>query len=117
MKNLDLKPELNFVCSNCGNLVYFNDAGTSHRNHCPTCLFSVHLDKSPGDRRADCSGMMEPIAVWVRANGEWALIHRCRLCGAIRSNRIAADDNPMKLLSIAVRPLGCPPFPLDRLTG
>ena len=37
---------------------------------------------------------MEPIAVWVRKNGEWAIIHRCKICGALSSNRIAADDNP-----------------------
>ena len=31
---------------------------------------------------------MEPIAVWVRKNGEWAIIHRCKVCGALSSNRI-----------------------------
>ncbi len=58
---------------------------------------------------------MEPIGVWVRRGGEWALIHRCRGCGALSSNRIAADDNEMLLLSIAVRPLSSPPFPLEHL--
>ena len=29
------------------------------------------------------------------------------------SNRIAADDNPMLLMSIAMRPLCTPPFPLE----
>ena len=58
---------------------------------------------------------MEPIAVWVRKNGEWAIIHRCRICGALSSNRIAADDNPMKLMSIAMKPLANPPFPLERI--
>jgi hypothetical protein len=58
---------------------------------------------------------MEPIAVWARKGGEWALIHRCAACGALSSNRIAADDNEMLLLSIAARPLAHPAFPLDRL--
>ena len=49
---------------------------------------------------------MEPIGVWVRKNGEWAIIHRCRSCGKIVSNRIAADDNPMKLMALAMRPFG-----------
>ena len=35
--------------------------------------------------------------------------------GALSSNRVAADDNPALLLSIAVKPLASPPFPLDRL--
>ena len=58
---------------------------------------------------------MEPAAVWVRKNGEWAIIHRCRICGGFSSNRIAADDNPMKLMSIAMRPLAAPPFPIERI--
>ena len=77
-------------------------AGTQHRNHCPNCLTSLHLDNEPGDRAAD----------W---GGEWAIIHRCRLCGKLTSNRIAADDNPMLLMSIAMRPLCTPPFPLERI--
>ena len=58
---------------------------------------------------------MEPVAVWVRKNGEWALIHRCRICGKLSSNRVAADDNPMKLMAIAMKPLCEPPFPVERI--
>lgn len=58
---------------------------------------------------------MQPIAVWVRKNGEWAIIHRCTRCGALSSNRIAADDNPMKLMSVAMKPLADPPFPIERI--
>lgn len=90
-------------------------AGTQHRNHCPNCLTSLHLDNEPGDRAADCGGQMEPVAVRVRKGGKWAIIHRCRLCGKLTSNRIAADDNPMLLMSIAMRPLYTPPFPLERI--
>ena len=104
-----------FVCKACGRTVVPDGAGSSHRNHCPYCLASKHLDVVPGDRAADCGGMMEPIAVWVRKNGEWALIHRCRICGDISSNRIAADDNPMKLMSIAMRPVSSPPSPLEKI--
>ena len=35
--------------------------------------------------------------------------------GKLSSNRVAADDNPMKLMSIAMKPLCSPPFPLDYL--
>ena len=48
----------------------------------------------------------EPIGVWVRKSGEWAVIHRCLRCGKISSNRVAADDNPMKLMALAMRPFG-----------
>ena len=104
-----------FKCANCGAEVSTEPAGTRHRNHCPYCLYSKHLDERPGDRAAACGGLMEPIAVWVRAGGEWAVIHRCKSCGVLRSNRIASDDNEMLLLQLAVKPLAMPAFPLSRL--
>jgi ribosome biogenesis GTPase / thiamine phosphate phosphatase len=106
---------IGFICVYCGEQVIPEGAGTQHRNHCPQCLRSVHLDNKPGDRAARCGGMMEPVAVWVRKGGEWAIIHRCSECGVFSSNRIAADDNEALLLSLAVKPLSMPPFPLDRL--
>lgn len=104
-----------FECAFCGRLVVQQGAGTDHRNHCPNCLCSLHVDEEPGDRASDCGGIMEPVAVWVRKNGEWAVIHRCRRCGEFSSNCVAADDNPMKLMSIAMKPLVLPPFPLERI--
>lgn len=104
-----------FKCKVCGREVVPYGAGTMHRNHCPNCLSSVHLDIEPGDREADCGGVMEPIAVWVRKNGEWAVVHRCKRCGTLSSNRIAADDNPMKLMSLALKPIATPPFPIEKI--
>ncbi len=106
-----------FVCKACGELVVPEGAGSRHRNHCPKCLSSVHVDIRPGDRASLCGGIMDPVSVWVRKDGEWAVIHRCRLCGGLSSNRVAADDNPMLLLSIAVKPLSSPPFPLNNLAS
>lgn len=103
-----------FECINCKTTVFPEGAGSSHRNHCPNCLCSLHVDITPGDRASPCKGIMDPIGVWVRNNGEWAVIHRCRECGKLSSNRIAADDNPLMLMSIAVKPLAKPPFPLER---
>ena len=104
-----------FTCKVCGRPVVPEGAGSRHRNHCPNCLTSLHVDNEPGDRASDCGGRMEPISVWIRKSGEWAIIHRCARCGALSSNRIAADDNPMKLMSIAMRPLTQPPFPIERI--
>lgn len=104
-----------FVCKACGRTVVPEGAGSDHRNHCPTCLCSLHVDQKPGDRASDCGGIMEPIAVWVKDGGEWALVHRCRKCGKLDSNRIAADDHPVKLVSLALKPLASPPFPLEHL--
>ena len=104
-----------FVCKVCGKKIGAEGGGTQNRNHCPNCLASQHLDNEPGDREADCGGIMESVAVWVRKNREWAIIHRCRICGKLSSNRVAADDNPMKLMSIAMKPLCEPPFPVERI--
>jgi len=104
-----------FTCKVCGRLVVTSGAGTHHRNHCPYCLSSLHVDVVPGDRAADCGGIMDAIAVWVQKNGEWSVIHRCRRCGKLSSNRIAADDHPMKLMSVAMRPVALPPFPLEKI--
>ena len=106
-----------FLCEHCGRGVPLPEGGTEHRNHCPACLWSLHVDFRIGDRRNGCRSPMEPIAVWVRRNGEWAVVHRCTKCGAIRTNRIAGDDNGLALLSLAVRPLASPPFPLDTIAG
>lgn len=106
-----------FTCKVCGTFVVPDGAGSQHRNHCPKCLSSIHVDNEPGDRASLCNGIMDPVSIWVRKDGEWAIVHRCRLCGSFSSNRIAADDNPIMLMSIAVRPLSMPPFPLNDLAA
>ena len=104
-----------FTCRNCGRMVVPEGAGSNHRNHCPNCLYSLHVDIEPGDRESDCGGHMEPVSVRDKKNGEWAVIHRCKMCGSFSSNRVAADDNPMKLMSIAMKPISHPPFPVEKI--
>ena len=116
-RRADLPPDQPFICEHCRQTVPGSAPGTAHRNHCPRCLWSLHVDLRPGDRRCGCRGQMEPIAVWVRPGGEWAIVHRCRQCTALRINRIAGDDSDLALISLAVRPLADPPFPLDRLAA
>lgn len=106
-----------FRCSHCLLDVPFEAQGTNHRNHCPSCLWSRHLDdRAPGDRAANCGSSMEPIAITVRGDGEWVLVHRCLGCDEVHLNRTAGDDSPLLLLRLAVRPLAQPPFPLDLVT-
>ncbi|MFJ9209544.1 RNHCP domain-containing protein [Streptomyces sp. NPDC102264] len=104
-----------FRCLHCGLDVPMAAAGTSHRNHCPNCLWSRHVDDTPGDRAADCGARMEPLAISVRGDGEWVLVHRCVHCDVLHANRTAGDDNVLPLTRLAVRPLAQPPFPLERL--
>ena len=106
-----------FRCRHCRLDVSLDAPGTAHRNHCPACLWSRHLDGArPGDRAADCGATMEPLAIAVRRDGEWLIVHRCTACDAIDLNRIAGDDNPLLLTRLAVRPLAQPPFPLEWLS-
>jgi uncharacterized protein YcbX len=103
-----------FRCGHCRLDVPEQAPGTAHRNHCPNCLWSRHVDDdTPGDRAADCGSLMEAIAVTVRGDGEWVLVHRCAGCDEIHLNRTAGDDNPLALLRLAVRPLAQPPFPME----
>jgi len=104
-----------FSCIRCNSRVTDQQAGSDQRNHCPRCLWSLHVDFQNGDRRSACKAAMEPIAVWVKQKGEWSIVHRCTGCGALRVNRIASDDNETLLLSLALRPIAMPAFPLDHL--
>lgn len=99
-------------CRHCGLEFSLAAPGTRHRNHCPHCLWSVHLDDTPGDRASLCRGGMEPIAVSVDSRGEWHVLHRCGTCHTIHLNRVAGDDDERALLALAVRPLTRVPFPL-----
>jgi DNA-directed RNA polymerase subunit RPC12/RpoP len=100
-----------FRCCHCKTWVESDPerSGVKHRNHCPYCLFSRHVDaEKPGDRRSTCGAAMQPIGLTLKHtynkyasdDGELMLIHRCLNCGKLSINRIAADDNAEQLISI-----------------
>lgn len=90
-----------FRCRHCRMFVGVVPSGGRHRNHCPFCLYSRHVDaKMMGDRGSDCGGSMLPAAMFVRPNGEHTIVHRCMDCGVERHNRIAADDDFELVLSL-----------------
>ena len=94
-----------FKCKHCRHFVCPPPCGGHHRNHCPFCLYSRHVDdRKAGDRASVCGSMMEPIGCFQRPNGEYVIIHRCRGCEFERFNRIAADDDFDLVLSL-------PPLP------
>jgi hypothetical protein len=87
-----------FRCRHCRNMVGPTLSGGRHRNHCPICLYSLHVDgKTPGDRASECRSLMAPIGLYTRPGGEQAIVHRCLGCGFVRHNRVAADDSPFVL--------------------
>ncbi|MHB1594985.1 MAG: RNHCP domain-containing protein [Streptosporangiaceae bacterium] len=79
-----------FTCANCGITVRPVTNG-GYRNHCPRCLWSMHVDVAPGDRAADCGGPMRPEHLEHRPGKGLVIVHRCVRCGHRRANRIARD--------------------------
>ena len=92
------KNDSGFICANCGEnvgpLVY------SSRNHCPSCLHSVHADIMPGDRLSDCGGILEPYLSEPDLKKGWIIYFRCKKCGAESRNKSAADDNIRLLIKL-----------------
>lgn len=81
-----------FQCLSCGAKV--DPQQGSCRNHCPSCLFSLHVDADfPGDRASKCGGLMEPIGIDQSGKKGWILLHQCQKCGRAMRNKMAADDN------------------------
>lgn len=73
--------------------MFLTAPGTKNRNHCPFCLYSLHVDIKTGDRVAQCKGLMKPIAKTLKKDGEEVIVHKCLKCGQLRKNRIAGDDS------------------------
>ncbi|MEK7186903.1 MAG: RNHCP domain-containing protein [Patescibacteria group bacterium] len=90
----------NFTCERCGFFV----RGSGYTNHCPQCLWSKHVDVNPGDRRATCQGLMEPVGV-EQKGGEYIILHRCILCGFEKRNKAAKDDNFDAILKLSSHPI------------
>ncbi len=82
-----------FTCKNCKKEVEYIAWGTKNRNHCPFCLFSLHVDDRIGDRSASCKGLMLPIGKVLKKDGEEVIVHKCIKCGMVRKNRVAGDDD------------------------
>lgn len=82
-----------FKCVHCKAFIGPTVSGGRHRNHCPRCLYSRHVDVTIGDRAAVCKASMAPVGRFERPNGEPVLVHRCLGCGLERHNRLAADDD------------------------
>ena len=81
------KNDAGFVCAHCGKTVL--PLGVSSRDHCPFCLWSVHVDINPGDRSNDCGGMMRPVRTDPDSKKGFVITYRCEKCGQI--HRAAYD--------------------------
>ncbi len=83
------KNDSGFTCAHCGREV--KPLGYSSRNHCPFCLWSLHLDNNPGDRASECGGELEPVFAEPDPKKGYIITHRCVKCGSIRRCRTAHE--------------------------
>ena len=80
-----------FTCKLCGRLVVPEGASSEHRNHCPYCLWSLHVDILPGDRANPCGAPMKPVRAEPDRKKGYVIIHRCTRCGEECRNRAAHE--------------------------
>ena len=85
-----------FVCGHCARRV----RGSGYTNHCPHCLWSRHVDVQPGDRLAECGGLMEPVGTLLE-DGEFVVVQRCVSCGHMWRNRTAPTDDRDTVLALS----------------
>lgn len=90
------KNDAGFRCGHCGFSVL--PLGKTSRNHCPRCLYSLHVDVNPGDRAADCGGLMRPVSCTPDPQKGYIITHRCEVCGALRRNRAALKASARETL-------------------
>ncbi|WP_082556739.1 RNHCP domain-containing protein [Modestobacter sp. Leaf380] len=79
-----------FVCGHCQVLVPANTDG-HYRNHCPFCLWSLHVDDKPGDRASDCRQLMQPVGLVEKSGKGWQVVHLCTACGHRQPNRLVVE--------------------------
>ena len=95
------KNDESFVCLHCGKEV--PPLGYTSRNHCPHCLWSIHIDVNPGDRANECLGALRPIRTEPDPKKGFVVIHRCEKCGEIRRNRAAMKGNTPDEMSLLIK--------------
>lgn len=84
-----------FSCEKCGVIVA--PLGRGCRNHCPSCLYSKHVDDAvPGDRMSKCGGLMKPLRLEKGSRKGYLgfdVVHYCEKCGKEIKNMLAEDDD------------------------
>lgn len=94
------KNDEGFTCVHCGKIV--KPLGYTSRDHCPHCLYSLHVDIMPGDRSNDCKGELVPIGLAKSKKG-YQIVYKCSRCNKIVKNITAEDDNKKLIIDLSTR--------------
>ena len=93
-----------FVCQNCRKEVL--PLEYSSRDHCPYCLYSLHVDVMPGDRANPCRGLLRPVSAAPDPKKGFVIEYRCEKCGGSARCRAALgrgqSDNMDRLIALTV---------------
>jgi hypothetical protein len=84
-----------FRCFNCKTFV----KGSGYTDHCPNCLWSLHVDNNPGDRASGCTGRMKPMSV-VYKGDSYIISYVCLRCRMNKEFKASENDNKELLLSL-----------------
>ena len=97
MKRFNMIDE-GFICENCGKKV--EKLNYTARDHCPFCLYSKHVDISPGDRLNKCLGLLKPIEI-EKFKNTFKIIYECTKCKQKHKNIMAKDDDINQIINIS----------------
>ena len=92
-----VKNDNSFKCEHCGSQV--EKLGYTSRDHCNHCLYSLHVDVTPGDRENKCKGLLKPVNI-VTTKNKTQIEYICLSCGQRVRNIVAEDDNQEVILNI-----------------
>ncbi len=87
------KNDEGFSCAHCGYRVVPNRV--TSRDHCPRCLYSLHVDRNPGDRANPCRGVLVPVSALPHPKKGFIIVYRCSKCGeTVRNKACLTGDEP-----------------------
>ena len=97
MKRFNMIDE-DFICINCGQKV--SRLNYTARDHCPNCLYSLHVDILPGDRQNTCQGLLRPVGI-EKYRDTYKIIYECQKCHQKHKNIMANDDNMNLIIELS----------------
>ncbi|MCL1793726.1 MAG: RNHCP domain-containing protein [Oscillospiraceae bacterium] len=94
------KNDEGFICANCKSEI--TPLKYTSRNHCPHCLYSLHVDINPGDRKNLCGGMLKPILSEPNPDARkgYTITFKCEKCKRKTKNKSASDDDTILLIKL-----------------
>lgn len=97
MKKFTMRDE-EFICKNCNKKV--QPLKYTARDHCPYCLYSLHVDINPGDRQNKCQGLLKPIGI-EKFKDTYKIIYQCEKCNQHHKNIMAKDDSIDEIIRLS----------------